>query len=376
MRALVAVTICAALALGGCAADEPAAEPADPAGTPTPDRSPDASIDPSPTASPTTEPAPSTPSVTATPTGAPLAWQPTGRPVEETVTAGGGWTVVVDQERSLATVDGPRPTTVAGSKRFRIGEVLLDGDWLVVVRTDTLEERPAVATVIDLTTGRARVVDGRSEPPTTTGGTWALQGDTLVHATTGDDGAYCLARRDLAADTAEVAWCTEPRHGFTHARVTPAALAVMAFDDRRPSCRTLGTVADRAFTPLTGVQECKGWEGVVTDAGAVWTVIPREKALDEARVYAATDTGVVDLGPATTDSLTWCAGATYFVRDPQADGEPARLLRWTDAGAFEVVYETTGGGQAFLSAPRCGGDLITVSVFAESGDQQVSAPLG
>ena len=63
------------------------------------------------------------------------------------------------------------------------------------------------------------------------------------------------------------------------------------------------------------------------------------------------------------------------MRDPQAAGEPARLLRWTDAGALEVVYESKGG-QAFLSAPRCGGDRITLSAFAESGDEQVSAPLG
>ena len=40
-----------------------------------------------------------------------------------------------------------------------------------------------------------------------------------------------------------------------------------------------------------------------------------------------------------------------------------------------MVYESKGG-PAFLSAPRCGGDRITVTAFAESGDEQVSAPLG
>ncbi len=115
----------------------------------------------------------------------------------------------------------------------------------------------------------------------------------------------------------------------------------MAFDDHRPSCRSLGTLADGDLLPLPGVEPCKGWEAVVTESGPVWAEIPRPNVLDESHVYAgAPDGSVVDLGPATSGSLTWCAGATYFVRDPQSPGEPARLLRWTDAGAFEVVYET------------------------------------
>lgn len=366
-----ATLLCLVLAAAGCAADDP--EPG-PSGRPT-------TATPSPSAEVT--PTETTPSASAStsaadpsaPTTALLAWEPTGRPVEETVTTGGGWTVVVDQERSLATVDGPRSFVIAGDKRFRISEVLLDTGWLAVVRSDSLEERPDVATVVDLTTGTRSDVTGRSEVPTTTGGTWALQGGVLVHATIGPDRAYCLARRDLAAGSAETTWCAAPRHGFTHARITPAGLAVMAFDDQRPSCRTLGTVTDGMFAGWPGPTDCKGWELVPTASGLVWSEIPREHALDEAQVHVRSGDTDLDLGPATSGSLTWCAGATYFVRDPQATGEPARLLRWTEAGALEVVYESKGG-QAFLSAPRCGGDRITLSAFAESGDEQVSAPLG
>jgi hypothetical protein len=306
-----------------------------------------------------------------------LAWEPTLRPVEETVTAGGGWTIVVDQERSLATVEGPVPRTVAGGKRFRVSEVLLDTAYAVVVTSDTLEEKPAVATVIDLATGRSTTVDGRSPVPTTSGGTWGLSGDLLVHATV-SDGEYCIAERDLGTATAEVSWCAQERHGFTNAQVTPAGLTVTGFDDGRPSCRTLGTLAGGTFEPFPDVADCRGWEGTVTGTGRVWSVIPRENRLDEAHVYArvaAHPDGLLDLGPATAGTLTWCGGATYFVRDPQAASEPARLLRWTDAGVLEIVYESPGG-QAFLSEPRCGGDRITVSAFAESGDEQVSAPLG
>jgi hypothetical protein len=369
--AAAATLLCLVLAAAGCAADDPEAGPS---GRPT-------RATPSPSAEVT--PTETTPSASAStsaadpsaPTTGLLAWEPTGRPVEETLTTGGGWTVVVDRERSLATVDGPQSFVIAGDKRFRISEVLLDTGWLAVVRSDSLEERPDVATVIDLTTGNRSDVTGRSEVPTTTGGTWALQGGVLVHATIGPDRAYCLARRDLAAGSAETAWCAAPRHGFTHARITPDGLAVMTFDDQRPSCRTLGTVTDGMLTGWPGPTDCKGWELVPTASGLVWSEVPREHTLDEAEVHVRSGDTDLDLGPATSDSLTWCAGATYFVRDPQAAGEPARLLRWTDAGALEVVYESKGG-QAFLSAPRCGGDRITLSAFAESGDEQVSAPLG
>jgi hypothetical protein len=369
VRALLVPVACAALVLAGCGGDP------EPETTPAATVTPTASGTPSETVSETASasaPPSADPGGPTTPVPALLAWEPTGRAAEETVTTGGGWTIVVDAERSLATLDGPHPTTVAGDKRWRIGDVLLDAQWAVVVRTDTLEQRPARATVVDLATGDTTVVDGRSATPTTTGGTWALDGSILVHATR-DGGAYCLATRDLAAGTAQAAYCVEKRHGVTHARLTPAGLGVMEFDDARPSCRTLGTLADGALDPEPDAEECAGWEVVPTATGAVWTVIPREDTLDEAEAYAATEGGVLDLGPATSGSLTWCAGATYFVRDPQSAGEPARLLRWTDGGALETVYETAPGGQAFLDGPRCGGDRITLTAFAESGDQQVSA---
>ena len=49
-------------------------------------------------------------------------------------------------------------------------------------------------------------------------------------------------------------------------------------------------------------------------------------------------------------------------------------MRWRPGGALDVVYESPGG-RAFLAAPRCGGDTMTVTAFAQSGDEQVSARL-
>ena len=104
--------------------------------------------------------------------------------------------------------------------------------------------------------------------------------------------------------------------------------------------------------------------------------MPRANRIEEARFHARAEDSWFDLGPGTSGSLTWCAGAAYFVRDPQRDGDPARLLRWAPGEPLTVAYETEGRGPAFLSAPRCGGDAISLSVLAESGDVQVTAAVG
>jgi hypothetical protein len=134
-------------------------------------------------------------------------------------------------------------------------------------------------------------------------------------------------------------------------------------------------LAGSETTPFEGVPDCTAWDGLVTDDGAVWSVIPHERAVENAEVHARAGDGWFDLGPATSGSLTWCGDAAYFVRDPQRDKDPARLMRWNADDGLETVYETSGG-HAFLEVPRCGGDSITVTARAQSGDEQVSAPAG
>ena len=72
----------------------------------------------------------------------------------------------------------------------------------------------------------------------------------------------------------------------------------------------------------------------------------------------------------------WCGGAAYFVRDPQADTDPARLMRFSPDGTLAVVYESASQGNAFLSVPRCGGDAITLTSYGDQGDEQLTADLG
>lgn len=303
----------------------------------------------------------------------PLDWRPVDGPVDDTVTRNEEWTLTVTGGGSGWELAGPTTAGGTAESGWRVGEALLDEDWAVAVLQDEAERRPSRATVVHLESGRSFAVDGRSDVPTTTGGTWALGDDRLLHATV-DAGAYCLAEVDLETERSRIAWCAPKRHGFTSAHASDDGDSLMTFDDARPSCRTVATVADGAVTPFPGVTECKGWEGVRTDDGAVWSEIPRERRIEEADFHARVGESYVDLGPGLAGSLVECDGAAYFVRDPRRQGQPAALLRWTATDGTVVVYESPRG-QAFLEPPRCGGDAITITARSSAGDEQVTADL-
>jgi hypothetical protein len=365
--------------LAGCADDEPRRAAADPSRSPTSDP-------------PTSEPS-STPEsavnggevggsaespVTVEPTTHLLEWTRVPGPTTTTVTRSGPWTLTVNEGATRATLRGPgRDATFEGESRQRISDGLIAGDWAAVVFQDDQETRPATAEIVRLGAGRGDfTLDGSSDVPTTTGGTWALGEGMLVHPTLGPGGSYCLATVDLETRDSERTWCAEKRHGFNGARITPSGTSLMTFDDQQPSCRTVVRVAGGDVAPFEGVEDCIGWEGVLTADGAVWSVVPKQTRIEEANYYARVGDEYFDLGPGTSGTLAWCADAAYFAQDPLRDGDPARLLRWTLDGALEVVYETRGRGPAFLTEPRCGDDRITVTAIAESGDEQISAPLG
>ena len=105
-------------------------------------------------------------------------------------------------------------------------------------------------------------------------------------------------------------------------------------------------------------------------------MVPKDNQVEDAHFFASIGDGYYDLGPGTSGSLLWCGGAAYFVRDPQRDSDPARLMRWSTDGVLDVVYESPGHGEAFLAEPRCGGDRLTVTALSSAGDEQVTAPLG
>ena len=307
-----------------------------------------------------------------------LEWTPVTGPTSSTVTRSGPWTLTINQAGTRASVEDSdwRARFVEGGRQS-ISDAMIAGDWAVLVVQDRLETRPAEAHVVRLGSQSGRfTLDGSSEVPTTTGGTWALGDGTLVHPTIGPGGTYCLATVDLEKQSSERTWCAERRHGFNGARVTPEGTSLMTFDDQQPSCRTVVEVAGDDVVPFEGVEDCLGWEGVLIDDGAVWSVVPKANRIEEARYYARMGDDYFDLGPGTSGTLVPCAGAAYFSQDPVRDGEPARLLRWTPQGTLEVVYETPGRGPAFLTEPRCGDDRITLTALGESGDEQVTASLG
>jgi hypothetical protein len=374
MRPLACAVSAALLvtALVACSDEEPTPAPSSPASAasePTPREtttSPSEPTSPAPSGGTAEDP------VALEPTTELLDWRPESGPVRASVTRSGDWTLTVRGDGY--SLDGPSRSSgsAASPDGRRVSDALLDEDWAVVVHQDKAEQRPGIAEVIELATGRAFRLDGRSDVPTTNGGTWALGGGRVLYATIGPGATYCVASVDLASRTSTLGWCAPRRHGFNGARITPAGTSLLTFDDAQPSCRTVVALAGSEATPFAGVPDCHGWDGLLTDDGAVWSVIPRESRIEDAHFYARSGDGYLDLGPGAAGSLTWCGGAAYFARDPQREGDPAALMRWSSADGLTVAYESPGG-QAFLSEPRCGGDTITVTALAEDGDEQVSA---
>lgn len=382
-RLACAVALTGALSAGllaGCA-EEPTAAPG-PDGAET-SQSPSPTGDPTETGSaePTAEPTETaTEQPTKAPTKAPteavdlLDWKPIPGSVDREVTVSGKWRLTRAGDGSSAQLSGPAGATYTPPAGFTYSDVLIDGQFAVVVAEHEQATRPNVAEIVDLSTGGVRRLDGRSDPPTDVGGSWALGSGLLAHPTRrGRD--YCLAVVDLLADRGSVGPCVPPRTGLTNVTVTPAGLSAMTFDSGRPSCRTLSRVEGRRFAPLRGVTECSGWDVVTTETAAVWSEIPEEKRIESAELYTDNGGGRTDLGPGTSGTLTWCGDAAYFVRDPQRESDPARLIRVTD-GAAEIVYESPDRGRAFLSTPRCGGTDLTISAFTAAGDEQVTARVG
>ena len=321
---------------------------------------------------------------TTTPAGSPttgpvepvthlLDWQPVDGAIAGTVTTNGEWTVTVDRAGSGARMDGAAHTLVipAGPGR-RISEVLLDDTYAVVVAQDKQEVRPSTATVVTLDSGE-QFAERRQLPVTLNGGTWAMFDGQLVHATYGSGRRYCLEQVDLASLHGSLIHCAAPRHGFSEARMTPAGTTLLTFDSRPGgSCRTPSEIVGSA-EPLPGVTHCHGWDSLLTADGQVWSVVPKENQVETARFFATAGDDTFELGVGTTGSLTWCGDSAYFVRDSQKDVDQARLLRWTPGHTLEVVYESPGAGNAFLSEPRCAGGFLTINAYGEGGDEQVSA---
>lgn len=311
------------------------------------------------------------------PTTALLDWRSVKGSTNALVTTGDGWTLTIVPGAREAVLRGPRPLTVSAVAGFSITDAFLSDTHALVVQEDRQASRADRAVLVDLASGRQTTLDGRSDPPTVVGGTWALGPKTLLHATSGDQRRYCLATVDLADGSGSTGWCAEPRHGFRGAVLTDSGTSMLTFDDHHPSCRTVVQVSGSDLTPFPGVPECKGWDGAILDGTTVWSVVRNEHRIESARFYAHTDAGWYDLGPGTTGSLVTCAGNAYFTRDPAGRGDPATVMRWSPADhILSVAYESKATGHAFLSPLRCGGTHLTVTAYSQAGDEQVTASLG
>jgi hypothetical protein len=305
-----------------------------------------------------------------------LDWKPVPGSKDDLVTVGDGWTLTIPSGAGEARLRGARSVTVRAPAGSAVTDGFLTDTHALVVAEDRQATRPDRAVLVDLASGKQTTLDGRSDPPTVVGGTWALGPDTLVHATSGDQRSYCLATVDLADGGGSTGWCAEPRHGFRGAAITDDGVSMLTFDDHRPSCRTVDRVSGSDLTPFPGVPECKGWDSALLDGTTVWSVVRNEHRIDAARFYAHTDAGWYDLGPGTTGSLVTCDGDAFFTRDPTSSS-PAALMRWSpEESALSVAYRSKGKRHSFLLPPRCGGTHLTVTAYSQGGDEQVTTSLG
>jgi hypothetical protein len=303
-----------------------------------------------------------------------MAWKDVPGSTEDETTVSGKWRLTLATGGSQVELAGPHPQTLSAPAGWTFSQALIDGFYAVAVAEHKQAAQPDRATVIDLRSGDQQMVDGTSSPPTTTGGSWALAGGILTHATR-PGGDYCLAFVDLLADRSDQGPCAGKQHGFSNVVISPSTTTALTFDTGHPSCRTPAEVSGTTFRPLPGIEECKGFDAASTESGQVWSVIPKEQRIEAAHFYADFGDGQVDLGPGASGSLVWCGEAAYFTQDPQSSSDPARLIKATPDGP-QVVFESQGTGNAFLGSPRCGGRDLTVSAYAEAGDQQVVARVG
>lgn len=305
-----------------------------------------------------------------------LRWSNVPGPTSAKVTVGDRWTLTVPQDGSRATLTGPKTISDMAGPHQRISRAVMDDDHALVVTEDDTARRPDSATVIDLAHGtRTFHIDGQSHPATSVGGSWALGATSLVHAAYDARHRYCLASVDLDSEAGQIDLCVPPRHGLSRASLTAAGETLMTFDDQQPSCRTLVNVIQLKPTPIPGVTKCVGWDSLATPDGDVWSVVPNANRIDAAHFFARSGDTTYDLGPGTSGTLVSCGDAAYFVRDPHSSTDHADLLRWR-GGHLDVVFESKGTGKAFLSAPRCAGNHLTINAYAAAGDQQVTATVG
>ena len=373
MRRRYAATATLALALvlvAGCSDDDGTPASGKDSTAATPDGTPGTDA-PSPTGS--SEAPEPTGTGTADPATKQLDWHSLGKPARDTVVRSPEWTVTVPDSGAEARLVGPgRKATVAAGQGRRITDAFLDGEHAVIVAQDKQEMRPQTITTVKLA---SFTLDEVRSPEPGPAGPVAYDGGTLTYAVYRPGGKdYCLATYDVASGSGEKGYCAPPREGFSNATVSPSGVGLMTFDDKRPvSCRTLVAVDGSETTPVEGSPECTGWETMRTGNGAVWSELPNEKRVERGVFYATHDDAVEELGPGTTGTLTWCGDSAYFVRDAQKDRDKARLLRWTPDDTLEVVYETKGLGDAFLAPPACADGVLTVTAYAEGGDERVWA---
>ena len=220
-------------------------------------------------------------------------------------------------------------------------------------------------------------MDGSSAVPTVNGGTWALGEGHLLHATTDRGGATASPRWTWRRGPPSAAGAPR-RHGFNAARITPGRGHAAHLRRPRPvACRTAVRLDGTTSRRCPASRDCKALEslalrrrrGLVGDPeGARRSRRPTSTPAPRRRAGSTSVRPPPGRSPGAATRRTSRATRSATATTPRCcGGRPTAASTWSTSPP---------AAQAFLTAPRCGGDTVTVTALAQSGDEQVSAPLG
>src|SRR5262249_1907302 len=150
-----------------------------------------------------------------------LEWVAAPGSVANTVTTNGTWFLTIESSGQAYRLHGPTTSFGTGEEGTRIPNAPLDPARAGGGR-QAAGGGPAggAGEVTELGKGEEFTIGSDADVPTVPGGTWALGGDTLLHATTGSGGTFCLAAVDLDSRESAVSWCAAGKQGFKAAHVT------------------------------------------------------------------------------------------------------------------------------------------------------------
>ena len=294
--------------------------------------------------------------------------------MDRTVVAGSGLEIGI-------TPDGTCRPTLTGAQRRTIRRLrgtssptaLLDGRTRRRGDDRPAEVSPSPARLVLPLDGEPEwEIDGKADAPTTSGGAWALGAGPDARRQRPADGAYCLADGRPGRRRPRGALVRARVDGFADARPPRAGTSLLTFDDGRPVLphpRLARRSRPRTRSPAGRVRRLgRGLAAAADPAGGGSPGPTCPTRTTSAPAFSRTDgttTSTVGSGPPA--AWSGVRRAAYVSARPAGRrallgccaGNPAPPRPWPTSRPPD--------GQTFISAPRCGGDQLTVIRLVDRG---------